>query len=61
MSPYTEKQKVVARIAKHDPGRLFKRNRGFLHMTEDQLTEMEHAPTKKKSGGWKRSGGVVIK
>ncbi len=61
MSPWTKKQQVVARIAKHDPGRLFKRNRGMLDMTDEQLTEMEHGPTKKKKPhGWKRSGGSII-
>jgi hypothetical protein len=60
--PYTEKQKVVARIAKHHPEKLFKRNRGFLEMSDQELTEMEHAPTRKKDrGGWHRSGGSVIK
>lgn len=59
--PYTKEQKIVGRIAKHHPEKLFKRNRGFLHMTDEQLTEMEHAPTRKKKEGWKRSGGTVIK
>jgi len=59
--PYTEKQKVVARIAKHHPEKLYKRNRGFLEMSDEELSEFEHGPLKKKKSGWKRSGGSVIK
>lgn len=35
--PYSKKQQVVARIAKHAPGKLYKRNRGMLKMTPAQL------------------------
>lgn len=61
MSPWTEKQKIVARIAKHHPEKLYKRNTGFLKMSDEELTKFEHGPLKKKKSEWKRSGGTVIK
>jgi hypothetical protein len=61
MSPYTEKQKVVARIARHHPEKLYERNKGFLKMSKEELSEFEHTPTKKKKSEWKRSGGTVTK
>lgn len=46
--PYSEKQRVAAAIAKHNPGKLYARNRGFLKMTEAQLSDYSSGPVKPK-------------
>jgi hypothetical protein len=47
--PYTEDQQTAARIAKHDPGKLFKRNKGLLKMTSGELEKMATAKVKPKA------------
>ena len=37
--PYTEKQRVTAAIALHNPSKLYKRNRGMLAMTKGELKD----------------------
>lgn len=46
--PYSEKQKTAARIAKHDPGKLFQRNRNLLAMSKEELHKMATGPIKNK-------------
>jgi hypothetical protein len=46
--PYTEEQQIAARIAEHHPGKLFKRNRGFLAMDKEELHKMATGKLKKK-------------
>ena len=46
--PYSEKQRVVAAIAEHSPGKLFKRNRGMLSMSHTQLHDFASGSIKKK-------------
>ncbi len=45
--PYSEKQRIVARIAEHAPQKLYKRNRGFLKMSKADLEEFQHGAIKK--------------
>lgn len=49
--PYTEKQKVAAAIAEHHPEKLFKRNRGMLKMTHEELHDFASGPIKKSVHG----------
>lgn len=49
----SKSQRQVAAIAKHHPGKLYKRNRGMLKMTKSQLhdfaaTKEKGLPKKKK-------------
>ena len=39
MPAVSEKQAVMMRIAKHHPSKLFKRNRGVLKMSKQQISE----------------------
>jgi len=45
--PYSEKQRVVAAIAEHHPGKLYARNRGMLSMSHSQLHDFASKPVKK--------------
>lgn len=46
--PYSEKQKVVARIAEHAPEKLYSRNKGMLSMSKSQLHDFATGPIKAK-------------
>lgn len=46
MPAVSESQRRMMAIAKHSPGKLYKRNRPALSMTEEQLSEF--ASTKEK-------------
>ena len=39
MPAETEKQRITAAIAKHAPEKLFKRNRGMLKMSKEELSK----------------------
>lgn len=54
--PYSKKQQIVARIAEHNPSKLFAKNRGFLKMTHEQLHDFATHPIIKamKERGKKR-------
>lgn len=45
MPPMSQDQVIAARIAKHEPGKLFKRNRGLLKMSEKELHGIASAST----------------
>lgn len=47
---------MVARIAEHDPKRLFKRNRSMLSMTPEELHRMATEPIKKKKSALGSAG-----
>jgi len=38
--PWTEKQKKLARLAEHAPGKVSKKNRSILSMSHGELHEM---------------------
>jgi len=42
--PYSKKQRTAAAIAEHDPGKLYKRNRGFLKASKEQLHDIASGP-----------------
>ncbi len=44
--PGTEAQRITAAIAKHHPSKLYKRNRGMLKMTKEQLSDFARKSTK---------------
>ena len=44
--PGTEKQRIVAAIAEHHPEKLYKRNRGMLKMSKEQLSDFARKSTK---------------
>lgn len=46
--PYSEKQRIVAAIALHSPGKLHKKNRSVLSMTREQLRDYASGPVEKK-------------
>ena len=46
--PWTKDQRIIARIAEHAPEKLYKKNRGVLSMSRDELHEMATGPLKKK-------------
>lgn len=48
MPSVSNKQRTMMAIAAHEPQKLYKRNRGVLSMTKEQLREFS---TKKKKGG----------
>jgi hypothetical protein len=55
MPSVSQNQAIAMRIAEHDPKRLYKRNRGLLRMTHQQLhdfaaTSTKDLPKKKKEG-----------
>ena len=59
--PYTEKQRKAAAIAEHKPQKLYKRNKGFLKATKEQLHDLAsgpiHKPKHKKGNPWKHDVG----
>jgi len=46
--PFTKKQQTVAQIAEHHPEKLYKKNRGFLSMSKEELHKFATEPIKKK-------------
>jgi len=46
MPSKTEKQRVAMAIAEHQPGKLYKRNRGMLKMSKEQLSDFARKSTK---------------
>ena len=44
MPAKTEKQRVTMAIAEHEPGKLYKRNRGMLGMSYEKLHEFASKP-----------------
>lgn len=42
--PYSEKQRIAAAIAEHQPGKLYKRNRGMLAMSREELHDFASEP-----------------
>ncbi len=46
MPSKTEKQRIAMVIAKHQPDKLYKRNRGMLKMSKEQLSEFARKSTK---------------
>ena len=45
--PYSKKQQIAARIAEHEPEKLFKRNKGLLGMTKAQKHDFATGKIKK--------------
>ena len=57
---YSKVQRRAVAIAEHHPGKLYKRNRGLLSMTPDQMhdfssTKEKGLPMRSKSHGKKKS------
>jgi len=48
MPAKSEKQRVAAAIALHNPSKLYKRNRSLLEMTTRQLGDYAEKPKKKR-------------
>lgn len=46
MPSITEKQRVAMAIAEHEPDKLYKRNRGMLKMSHEQLSDFARKSTK---------------
>lgn len=46
MPSKTEKQRITAVIAEHQPDKLYKRNKGMLKMSKEQLSEFARKSTK---------------
>ena len=46
MSSVTEKQRKMMAIAEHQPSKLFKRNKGVLKMSKEQLSDFARKSTK---------------
>lgn len=46
MPPKSQDQAIAMRIAEHDPGKLYKKNRGLLRMTHEQLHDFASTPSK---------------
>lgn len=46
MPSKTEKQRVAMTIAEHQPEKLYKRNKGMLKMSKEQLSEFARKSTK---------------
>jgi hypothetical protein len=55
--PYSEKQRIAARIAEHAPERLHERNSNMLSMEREELHEMATGPLKMKKP--RRSGNLL--
>ena len=49
MPAVSDKQRVVMAIAEHDPGKLYKRNRGVLDMSKGQLHDFAETKGLKKT------------
>ena len=47
--PTSEKQRKMMAIAEHEPGKLFKRNKGVLSMGKSKLHEFSSSTVKKSS------------
>jgi hypothetical protein len=47
LMPYSEKQRVAAAIAEHEPGKLFDRNKGMLKMSHGEMHDLASGPVKK--------------
>ena len=58
MPSVSKAQRTVMAIAEHDPSKLYKRNRGLLGMSHEQLHDFAATPTKglpeKKEGALRR-------
>jgi len=48
MPAKTEKQRKMMAIAEHQPSKLYKRNRGVLKMSKDDLSDFARKHKKKK-------------
>lgn len=46
MPATTKAQQIASAIAKHEPGKLYARNRGLLKMDRDDLDEFASTPRK---------------
>lgn len=46
MPSTSQKQQIVMAIAEHDPAKLYKRNRGLLRMSHQQLHDFAATPRK---------------
>ena len=51
MPSVSESQRITAAIAKHHPGKLYKRNRGMLSMSQEDLGEFASSVKKKRKVG----------
>lgn len=49
MSAVSEKQRIAAAIAKHHPEKLYKRNRGLLKMSKEDLSDYAKRHRKKRA------------
>ena len=49
MPAKTEKQRVAAAIALHQPSKLYKRNRGLLKMSKEDLSDYARRHGKKRT------------
>jgi len=47
MPAVSKKQQIAMAIAKHAPGKLYKRNRGLLKMSKEQLSDFARTKRKK--------------
>ena len=48
MPAESEKQRIAAAIAKHQPEKLYKRNRGLLKMSKEDLSDYARRHKRKK-------------
>ncbi len=46
MPAVSKKQRLAMRIAEHEPGKVYKRNRGMLKMSKAQLHDYASTPEK---------------
>lgn len=49
MPAVSEKQRIAAAIALHQPGKLYKRNRGLLKMSKEDLSDYARRHGKKRA------------
>lgn len=64
MSATSKAQQQAMAIAEHEPGRLYKRNRGLLKMSHQQLHDFAATPRKglpKKAKGKTTTLGAVMR
>jgi hypothetical protein len=55
MPSETEKQRIAMAIAEHEPGKLYKRNRGMLNMSKEQLHEFASSVKGERRAGHPRT------
>mgnify|MGYP001617919278 CR=1 FL=1 len=59
--PYSNKQQIAARIAEHEPGKLFARNKGMAMMSGEELHKMATEKIKPKKGGKMQHIGKMVR